>query len=376
MIPVTFCKENNNCVAACGVGSSMTDAAQDIIGKANSIDPSIGWAGVLGCGITSWGDFINRRSNSDISGKCGLGILRPYDESVAVRIGLCGIGHTAGGIAIQPQVYQVVQCPPGHEPLPTPSSDNPSCSGAETYSITLFGLGSIEPGVILNASRVKVLKDRQPAPGVQVQIAVDVVARSGGHDHHDAGRPKGTLSVHAGTTGADGTLPFTFTAPASAGDHVITARCVNQDCGQATGMVWVGYKDLQPLPPSPNYALVGATGTHSDNHYLTDAAITKLNELVASYRARFPNAPLLHLNDASLERGGIFDIKANWTPPHHEHRRGTVIDIRVNDAPGTIPARNYKAFTDIAGRIGMNAKLHSPGTSNQHFHVRLMGVGE
>lgn len=163
-----------------------------------------------------------------------------------------------------------------------------------------------------------------------------------------------------------------------AGDHVITVRCVNQNCGQTTGTVWVGYKDLRPLPPSPNYVLVGATSTHSNNHYLTDAAITKLNELVASYRVKFPNDPLLHLNDASLERGGVFDIKTQtpWTHPHREHRRGTVIDIRANDAPGAIPLTNHEIFIELANRMGANARLHSSGTSNQHFHVRLMGVGE
>lgn len=77
LIPVTFCKENNNCLNACGVGGTMTDAAQDIVQKANAFDPSIGWAGVLGCGITPWGDFISRRLNSDSSGNadwgsCGL----------------------------------------------------------------------------------------------------------------------------------------------------------------------------------------------------------------------------------------------------------------------------------------------------------------
>ena len=60
-----------------------------------------------------------------------------------------------------------------------------------------------------------------------------------------------------------------------------------------------------------------------------------------------------------------------WTPPHAEHRRGTVIDMRANGASDAIPAKNYKRFEDLVNRLGMN-DLHE----KDHFHVRLLGIAE
>lgn len=103
-------------------------------------------------------------------------------------------------------------------------------------------------------------------------------------------------------------MPFTFTAPAPAGDSRRHRPLRGPGLRRGSGTVWVGHKDLRPLPPSPNYALIGATGTHSDNHYLTDTATSKLNQLAERYRERFPDDPVLHLNDTSLERGVVLDI--------------------------------------------------------------------
>jgi len=98
--------------------------------------------------------------------------------------------------------------------------------------------------------------------------------------------------------------------------------------------------------------------------------------LAELYRARFPNDPELRLNDASLERGGLFDIKYPartqwWTPPHKTHRRGSDIDIRANEFVHTdaVPHRNYFEFEEIAIDVGCKAGMHSEFTTNQHYHV-------
>lgn len=39
-----------------------------------------------------------------------------------------------------------------------------------------------------------------------------------------------------------------------------------------------------------------------------------------------PGQPM-RINDISLERGGMFDIQADWNPPHDSHRSGTDVDI-------------------------------------------------
>lgn len=97
--------------------------------------------------------------------------------------------------------------------------------------------------------------------------------------------------------------------------------------------------------------------------------------LAQIYHNEFPNGPVLHLNDASLERGGLFDIYQTWAPSHHEHRRGTVIDIRANDEPNAIPFKNFTVFSGLASRLGSNCRIHSSGT-NRHFHCRPRGVAE
>lgn len=45
-----------------------------------------------------------------------------------------------------------------------------------------------------------------------------------------------------------------------------------------------------------------------------------------SSRQAFPNGPSLRFNDASLVRGGTFDVKFNWAKPHKTHSDGRNID--------------------------------------------------
>ncbi len=141
----------------------------------------------------------------------------------------------------------------------------------------------------------------------------------------------------------------------------------------------MGIKELIPLPDAGIYVLLPNRGTnHPDNHYMVYGASIKLMQLADLYRRRFPGDPLLHVNDASLERGGLFDIDSNWSdkPKGHElHRRGMEVDIRANPDinPSTaIPAgKNFEIFEEIVLRIGGGAKIHSPGGPNQHYHVKF-----
>lgn len=242
-------------------------------------------------------------------------------------------------------------------------------------------LAEIEPGKVTTTLRAKVYdNNNQPVPNVKVKLEVTVEASSGGH-LHDNSRPRGLLSNGAqvgieitGMTGGDG-MHFTFSAPAPTGDHKIKATCLDRDCAQeGPDKVWVGIKNLDPLLSSSVYVLLPNRDTaHPANHYMTSLASQRLAVLAALYHGRFPNDPLLHLNDASLERGGLFDYKARigspWAPPHETHRDGRAIDIRANSESGAIPVTNFAEFIRIARRTGGSAGVHSPGTSNQHFHV-------
>lgn len=279
------------------------------------------------------------------------------------------------------------------------------CSGQGGYIIDLQGpggtsgaLADVEPGAPVTTLRARVTCAGQPAGGKRITLAADVTAYSGGHQHDQGRRPQhtGTVSFNGSdTTDANGEVAFTFTAPVPAGDHTITARCTDGSCGTTTGSVWVGIKGLEPIIPAsdpatgPLYVLIGQDAYHPSNHSLTPAAIGRLQQLAALYRQRFPNSPPLHLNDASLERGGLFDIYWRnpqtgtqrtvwWTPPHFEHRRGTVIDVRANRAMGAVPnePRVRSWFETTIRNLPGSFLLESLGTSNEHYHIRLMGVAE
>ena len=255
-------------------------------------------------------------------------------------------------------------------------------------------LAGVEPGKAITTLRAKVYDiNNQLVPNVNIQLRVTVETNSGGHAHHNNNRPMGMVSPAEGDTGPDGSgHVFTFTAPDPAGDHKIKATCIGQVCTQeGPDKVWVGVKGLIPIPPIPDllpqatYQLnesngqpIGQTDIHPENHYLTPDAVIKLWNLGFRYSAiEFPNFPLLHINDASLVRGGLFDLSANWRPKHYEHRRGTVVDIRANGGPGSIPVDSavHRTFEIIARRLGADAEIHGDG-ANQHYHVRLRGIRE
>jgi hypothetical protein len=240
----------------------------------------------------------------------------------------------------------------------------------------------------------KVADGTTPKAGVAVSFTADVAAKSGGHDHGEASRPKGKLSLAQGTTDANGEVKVTFTAPQIAGIHTIKATCVNCTNSPASAEIKVKVPDLLnifTLPfRDPNWAYpgVGKTDEHADNHYLTVAAAARMLDISRKYQKIWPTAPKLTLNDASLVWGGKFDIKGTWErnpKAHAEHRIGDNIDIRANNASGAVPAnirgvvfrwlRNTSRPADNIPAdfvIDTVDPLHeSIGDINEHFHLRL-----
>jgi hypothetical protein len=278
---------------------------------------------------------------------------------------------------------------------------------------------------------VKSAKTGLPKSGAVVRITLDVADGTGGHDHpKGVDRPRGTLTGCAATpnlpnnydciTGTDGKAAFTFTATQVSGTHTLSASCISPVCTNSQAVAQdVRVAGLATIPASPFYAFVGSTPLHSDNHYLTPQAEAILNGIAVAYafESRFKVggvSPLpLTLNDASLIWGGLFDaVNANWKAPHVEHRRGTAIDIRANQAEGAIDAVNFKNFEKMIasynhdfGYNGYNidpllectkdkrttpigqrhnrkpitdciSQLDGSQDPNRHYHIRLMGVKE
>jgi len=270
----------------------------------------------------------------------------------------------------QRNILPVLQC--SNPPLP-----QPNCQ------VSLSGLpAEVEPGKEVKNLRADVTCDGVPTPK-SVELTVKADANTGGHNHHDSARPPGTLNPASGNS----PVTFSFTAPAPAGDHTVTAKCVDGRCGEDTGKVWVGVKDLTPLSGlSGTYRLVGDKPAHPGNSYLSGQASQVISSIASAYKilVQFdvPPTPVLHLNDASLERGGISDINSTWARPHAEHCRGTVIDVRANDATGAIPAKYYTEFELIARFYSADPMWEVPPASSvllpplweqRHYHVRLLG---
>lgn len=292
-----------------------------------------------------------------------------------------------------------IRSPSGLEgPIPS-STGNVYTLNCSDLTITLSGGSEVEPS---NGSTINTLpfiatvidqNTGQPTTNpINVHISLKVDPTSGGHDHGDSTRPRGGIAdVQTCTSDAEcwsnptanGAVVFNFNPTDASGTHTITATC--DGCSNtATANVDVKVDGLKPIPPSGLYALyevdgsvIGAVaGEHPSNHYLTSGAANKLLVIAINYHHLYPKDPVIYVNDASLMWGGVFDLDADWDTPHEEHRRGSVVDIRANSKAGAIPAVNFDALIRLAKLSKVNAKIHNPGETNQHFHVRLLNRSE
>lgn len=277
----------------------------------------------------------------------------------------------------------------------------------EGSSLPINGTITILPSTALPLAAVVKNQNGVVQAGKQVAIAVNVQSGTngvqngnGGHIHQE-NRPKGKFACssvydpgsEAATctliTASSGRAPFIFFPTAVSGVHTITATCNGCD-NTATAPVNVKVDNLITIPSSPLYALsdskgvIGAIpGKHTDNHYLTSTAITKLGELAGIYTTVNPGAKL-YLNDASLTWGGLFDVGSTpWSSPHSLHDKGRSLDIRAaNSGPnneGSVPATLFKKFMKAAKENGFRIGLHCKNSSdtnyclgqpnNRHFHV-------
>lgn len=231
---------------------------------------------------------------------------------------------------------------------------------------------------------VKVMGSDGNPGNIPVNMTVTAIDDTGGHvqAHHNARNPthSGVLEIGSrkGTSfnniTINGVQEFKFTSPKSSGDHLIEISCPNHTCTQTKpDKIWVGIKDLKALPGSQLYQFIGDTDAHPDNHYVSDLAAKKIDNIAFVYDEEFPDFPVLHINDISLERGGLFDNSGEWTPPHQLHRTGMDIDIRAHEnlgkPGGNVPVQNYKEFVSISKQHGCRARIHLGGSPGEHFHL-------
>lgn len=260
--------------------------------------------------------------------------------------------------------------------------------GAST-SLYPAGTGGFSEGNF----RVRVTEGGTPKPGVAVSFSVDVTANSGGHEHHDPNRPKGSLSGTQGTTDANGEVRLTFTAPEVAGIHTVKVACATCSNSPVSKEVQVKVPDLLPISPNAPqnadgtfvYALTSVDKTHQGNgryhhnqYYVTEQSRQNLRAMISDFAAE--GWGTVALNDASLFWGGRYDINASWgqptsaKEPHAGHREGREIDISFARANNPISASKQSDFYD---KFCKNKKVSFPFSilhhyvKNPHFHVYL-----
>jgi hypothetical protein len=206
-----------------------------------------------------------------------------------------------------------------------------------------------------------------------INLVATAVAGSGGHDHHDNNRPKGTLSNVSGFTGTGG-FSTIYTAPETGGVVELQVNLVFPPVPPATeGQPFsfvqtfgITVPGLLPLPPG-NWTPIGAVpGQHTDNHY----GLPTMNESVLLFADEYRQVfgEMLALNDMSLVQGGLFDVfgtnpSAVWKPNHFSHRFGDDIDVRLP------PRERRLRFLDMALRFELERVIERGRLT--HYHLRL-----
>ena len=213
-----------------------------------------------------------------------------------------------------------------------------------------------------------VIADNSPAMPLSIYMGVQPVQYSGGHLHH-SGRPAGTCTPWQGILVGAWTTNYvasTISGEEQMGVIPSAAFPFNLQPPNPSGMVRVRVPDLQDLPSGEGYILVGATTTHPSNHWTAPDVITRLQNIARDFRTECGSQSgyrALNYNDVSPIWGGLFDINANWNPPHREHRRGREVDFSNANA---LPSALQTALRNIIQR-------HGGGVLNEgdHWHVRF-----
>lgn len=243
-----------------------------------------------------------------------LGVFSHYNTSIA--------GQTKVEVSVEEEDYKIVM-----------SSD----------------LNSIYPqrtgGVESTQIEVKVLKENEPVARFPLELNVNPVPNSGGHDHHDDQRPVGMLTSATGETDENGIFTTTFISSEIGGEEWIVASSLKTNHSDSAS-IKVEIPNLSNFSniESEKWRLTGNTGStsygpcfgrelqHQNNHYLTSATKNNLQDAIKSFfnwtgTEEGVGNLVVGMNDMSLLKGGLFDICSNWDIGHNSHRLGIDTDI-------------------------------------------------
>jgi hypothetical protein len=182
---------------------------------------------------------------------------------------------------------------------------------------------------------VRALRGTEPVAGMPVELRVEPVPNSGGHDHHEASRPRGRLSATSGVTGADGKFTTEYTASEIAGVEEVIARSP-QAGEEVKARIEVKVEGLVALGSGSDHIITMHTSPDAEQRHAVihtnhgnPNVVERVRTAVLKYAQEIAltNDTFLAALDMSLPLGGLFDIGGNWQPPHQWHRLGRSIDF-------------------------------------------------
>ncbi|MDQ7057034.1 MAG: hypothetical protein Q9N62_00635 [Ghiorsea sp.] len=216
----------------------------------------------------------------------------------------------------------------------------------------------------------------------------------GGHDHGATSRPVSSLGTTSAVTETNGIYNTTYSSSiyASKAQIRVTATDPNSQCtGEFVSQPFVSELGglFQVNTTVAPHTLVGGTCNHhgpsdkgiaiactspNNNHYLRQTSLNRLIKLQQAYATKYPSRGGLRINDASLPKGGKFEVFTLWGPDwvsHKTHRRGVDVDIGTVDTNSVnIVTKDELKTLNRDAPVKLFRDIHDESAKN-HLHIYL-----
>jgi len=208
-------------------------------------------------------------------------------------------------------------------------------------------------------------------------------------------------------TDSNGTCQIDYQAAEAAAHVFVEASLMAYPLVKSGVGIEVGVSGLSTFPSSgPGFVFGGQDDNHGSNSHAIPELVARGILVAALYKAevdqlkpeeRAKVATRLRYRDASLERGGLYDLSVdrsgakrtpNWTPPHSNHRFGRdldIADVGLNDknarapthAPAFLKAMKDSLGVDSVAVQGTNPFPLGGGIYDEgnHYHIRVLSGG-
>lgn len=269
---------------------------------------------------------------------CGDGIDNNCDGQVDEGCVQCVDSDSDGYFS-----YAAGSCPQGNDCDDSDPEVNPgaeeNCDGIDNNCDGRTDEGCCEANIVLTPSEVRprgtggnneadvsfTLTKPAPPAGCTLQLSVEPVPQSGGHNH-ESGRPSGALSDSMLLFSSGETGPKSVKYASCEVSGIENIKAMSEEIGSVTEKkISIKVPTLYPLGESDFFRLTGVTSGHSDNHYGTSSTVGRVTAAAQDYFEETGVA--IGINDMSLIWGGLFDINSDWSTPHSKHRVGKSIDV-------------------------------------------------